>query len=79
MNKFEGMKPGTLFTVMGVEYEFVRDAGEIDQGNRNQWGRSEPGTHKAQKIVVRVNMRHRGWSHPKYVGFAHYITPIVKA
>ena len=77
MNKFENIKSGSCFSVLGVTYQMVRDTGEVvDQPNRNQWGRREGGTHKARKVAVRVWQRHRGWSYVQYVAFADYYSPV---
>jgi hypothetical protein len=56
------LAPGTLFTVLGVEYKFLRIKGEThQQPNRNQWGRATGGTYEAYSVAVKVNRRHRGW------------------
>lgn len=77
---FETMTKGTLFTFMGVRYEFVRNAGTCQTANRNQWGRSTGGTHTAHKIAVKVDKRHRGWSPVHYtafpIGFDSLIKPV---
>lgn len=66
----ENVPAGTFFTYLGVNYRCVRQTGQvIDMANRNQWGRSVGGTHKAHKVCVTVDKRHRGWSRPHYTAF----------
>lgn len=61
---------GATFTYLGVEYRMVRQTGKVvDSPNFNQWGRATGGTHKAHKIAVQVNRRHRGWSPVHYTAF----------
>jgi len=77
MNQFENMTKGTIFTCLGVRYEFVRYAGETTSLNRNQWGRATGGSHPAHKVAIRVWRYHRGWSPVHYTAFGHHYVPIV--
>lgn len=71
--KVTEIAPGQKFTILGVEYIMVRQTGEvIDVSNRNQWGRAEGGTHKAHKVVVKINKRRYGWSYPKYMAIEEF-------
>lgn len=72
------VKPGTFFHSFGGDYEMIRQTGEIvERGNRNQWGRSEPGTHKEIKCVVRhYRGPYRGWTRPHYATFYLFQTVI---
>lgn len=68
MMNLNDLTPGTRFTSLGVEYEFLRMAGESVQPRRNQWGRAEGGTYIADRVAVKVNKRHYGWRF-SYVAF----------
>lgn len=61
MTKIEDVKSGQTFKSGIVEYKMLRVVGEIQQPNRNQWGRSVGGTHTALKCAVKVNRLHKGW------------------
>lgn len=62
MIKIQDVKPGqTYTTTWGGEYKMLRACGEIQQMNRNQWGRAEGGTHTELKFAVKANRLHKGW------------------
>lgn len=76
MNKIEDVKPGQTFRVGAYgEYKMLRHCGDVDQPNRNQWGRATGGTHVERKCAVKVNRRHKGWRF-SYVSFypGQYVT-----
>ena len=39
----------------------LRHTGDVEQRNRNQWGRAEGGTHIEHGCAVKVNRLHKGW------------------
>ena len=62
MIQIENVKPGQTFrTPMGGEYKMLRHVGDVQQANRNQWGRATGGRHTEHSCAVKVNRLHRGW------------------
>lgn len=64
MIQIENLKPGQHFSLLGVNYKFLRiEPGTHKQLIRNQWGRTEYplSYYDALSVCVKVDRRHKGW------------------